>query len=224
MDILFDNEGMEEKFNIKLAERPVIPVPEAIYDEFPVPGRNGVLKVFNRYDNTEFTLRFNYIDKDAKPIFIEMVNWLQGKKFYRETDNQYYRVLAQSIPEISPANNDIAEWCDFEITLETEPFWYEDAGITTVTDSAFIFNPSNIDAGTVMTVYGNGVCRVRINDNMMEFIDVQGSITVDGILKSLHQSYNRMSGRYPEFKSGENEIEIGGDTEKVEFHQRWCWR
>lgn len=224
MDILFDNEGMEEKFNIKLAERPVIPVAKAIYDEYPVSGRNGVLKEFNRYDNTEFTLRFNYIDEHAKPRFIEMVNWLQNKRIYRESDNQYYRVLAQSLPEISPANNDIAEWCDFEITIETEPFWYEDAGITTVTDSTTILNPSNIDAGAVMTVYGTGVCRVRINENMMEFADVQGSITVDGILKRRLQQYNSMSGRYPELASGNNEIEISGDTERIEIHKRWCWR
>lgn len=224
IDILFDNEGLQEEFNIQLAERPVIPVAQAIYDEYPVPGRNGVLKQFNRFDNTIFTLRFNYIDKYAKPKFIEIVNWLQNKRIYQESDNRYYRILAHSIPEISPANNDIAEWCDFEITIETEPFWYENAGITTVTDSLTLINPSNIDSGAVLTIYGTGICKVRINDNVMEFSDVKGKLVVDGILKTKLQRYNQMSGYYPVLKSGENEIEISGDTEKVEIQKRWCWR
>src|SRR5690625_2897560 len=123
LNILFDNESILDNFDIELAECPVIPIAEPIYDEYPVPGRNGILKEFDRFDNTTFSLRFNYIDKHAKTKFIKIANWLLDKRIYQEVGSSYHRVLAQSIPVITPATNDIAEWCDFEITLETEPFW-----------------------------------------------------------------------------------------------------
>lgn len=228
MDILFDNESMYRRFGVMLAERPVIPVAEPIYDEYVVPGRNTVLKEFNRYENTEFTLRFNYIDKHAKHRFIELVNWLQGREIYQESGSKYHRVLAQSITGITDANNDMPEWVDFEMNIETEPFWYEDAGTETITSDVIIENPSVIEAPVVIRVYGTGVCRLRINGELIEVTDVQGHVTLDGILKMAHRNMapqdNNMSGKYPVLKSGKNEISIEGSTDYIEVDVRWCWR
>lgn len=223
LNVLFDGESITEKFDIQLAERPVIPVAEAIYNEYSVPGRN-TLKEFSHFENTSFTLRFNYIDDNVKPKFSEILNWLHGRTKYEESDSERYRLLTMSIPQVSDANNDIPEWCDFEIEIETEPFWYEDDGVETITATATIENPSKIDAGVVMTVFGTGTCRVRINDNQMQFVDVQGSVEVNGILKTAYRDNENMSGRYPVLKSGNNEIEVSGQTQRIEIEKRWQWR
>lgn len=223
LDILFDGEGITEQFDIQLAERPLIPVAEAIYDTYEVPGRNA-LREFSHFENTVLTLRFNYIDSNAKPKFGDILNWLHGKRKYQESGNNRYRLLTMSILNVSDANNDIPEWCDFEIEIETEPFWYEDAGTETITDTAIIRNPSKIDAGVIMRVFGTGTCRVRINNNQMEFVDVQEQVEVNGILKTAYRDNENMSGQYPELLSGENDIEISGQTERIEIEKRWCWR
>ena len=228
LDVLFDGESFTEQFNVKLAERPVLPVAEARYITYDVPGRNGSLQVFDGYEDVPLPLHFNYIDDGAKPTFREMVNWLSDKKTFQLSDTDRYRVLSQSIIDIGPATNDIREWCDFGINLLTEPFEYEDDGVHTITSSATITNPSNIDAGAIVTVFGTGTCRVRINDNQMEFNDVQGHVTVDGILKNAYRNGSNqnenMRGRYPLLESGNNEVEVSGATERIEIETRWCWR
>lgn len=228
LEVLFDEQSVNERFNIKLAERPELPVAKERYLTYEVPGRNGSLTVFDGYEDVVFPLRFSYIDKEAKSTFREIVNWLTGKKKIRLSGSENYRLLTQSVITINPANNDIAEWCDFEIEVMAEPFEYEDAGTQETTTNTTIINPSNIDAGAIIKVYGTGTCRVLLNDNQMIFTDVQDYVVVDGIKKKAHKLMssrdNNMQGRYPILKSGENKISVSGQTTKIEVSKRWCWR
>lgn len=229
MDILFNDESIQEEFNIHLAERPYIPVAQPRYEEYGVPGRNGTLKRLDGYDNVGVDLRFNYIDKDAKDIFDEIVNWLHYRDRYQESDSDKYRIIAEPVIDVSPANNDFYDWVDFEIHLEFEPFKYEDAGTIEVTDEETVVNPSNIEAEAIMRVYGEGTCRVMVNDNHMEFIDVDEITIVNGIKKVVESRTgrrldNQMEGQFPVLQSGENTIEVSGNAERIEIDLRWCWR
>jgi phage-related protein len=228
LDVLFDGESLTDVFGITLSERPVIPVANAVYSEYSVPGRNGALQIFENYDDVPINLKFNYIDKRAKPKFREIVNWLSDKETFRLSDSQNYRVLTQPLIGISDGTNDIKGWCDFELDLLTESFEYEDVGTEKIEDEIILYNPSQIDAPVIMRVYGNGVCRVRINGDLIELIDVQEQTTIDGVLKIAHRGGasqdNNMSGQYPLLLPGENTISVEGSTEYVEVDVRWCWR
>lgn len=228
LEVLFDEVSINSEFGITLAERPVLPVSGARYITYEVPGRNGKLSIFDGYEDVPYSLRFNYIDENAKPAFREIVNFLTGKKKVRLSDNDNYRLISQSVISIKDANNDIEEWCDFEIEIITEPFEYEDAAMQTTTTNTTIVNPSNIEAGVILKVFGTGTCRVLLNENQMIFTDVQDYITVDGIMKKAHKDMssrdNTMQGRYPVLKSGSNTISVSGQTSKIEIYKRWCWR
>lgn len=230
MEVLFDNQSIDDEFNIFLAERPVIPAAEMEYETISVPGRDGSLTRELGYKSKPFSLRFNYLHKeDVKQTFRSIVNWLTGKQTVRFSDDlTVNRVITKLV--VKDARNDIKEYADFIVELETEPFWYENTGVQTITSTSVVTinNPSVIETGVVMTVYGTGTCRVRVNDNQMVFTDVQDFIIVDG-LRGLAHRYgasqdNNMSGQYPIFKSGNNEIQISGATEKVEIEKRWSWR
>ncbi|WP_208560635.1 hypothetical protein [Marinilactibacillus kalidii] len=228
LEVLFDEESINKKFNITLAERPELTVAKERYLVYEVPGRNGNLTVFDGYDNVPLTLHFNFIDDDVRATFREMNNWLIGKKKVRLSDTEMYRNITQSVLTVNAANNDIKEWCDFELEIITDPFEYEDAGIEEVTSEAIIDNPSKVDAETSIKVYGEGTCRVLLNDNQMIFKDVKEYVVVDGMIKKAHKLMsskdNDMQGRYPVLKSGENKISIDGQTTKIEVSKRWCWR
>lgn len=226
MDVLFDEVSINQQFNIRLAERPVIPVAEMEYETIQVPGRNGSLTRELGYRSKPFALRFNYIDTDgAKPKYRDIVDWLTGRRTLRFSDDwEFYRVIQQMNPQ--DATNDIKEYADFVIQMETEPFWYKDFDIETVTGTSILTNPTKIETEAKMTVYGDGICRVRVNDNQMVFTDVQDHVTVDRGTSHRNRisQDNKMSGQYPIFLPGNNEIEIEGATDRVEIDVRWCWR
>ncbi|MFC6464948.1 distal tail protein Dit [Marinilactibacillus sp. GCM10026970] len=226
IDVLFDEESINKKFNIRLAERPVVPVAEMEYESIEVPGRHGSLTRKIGYRSKPFSLKFNYIDiNGAKPKYRDIVNWLTNKrKIHFSDDKDYYRVIQQMNPV--DAENDIREYADFVVEMITEPFWYKDHGIQLITQKTTLQNPSVIETSLKLTVYGDGICRVRVNDNQMVFTDVQGHITIDrgtAHRNGINQD-NKMSGHYPIFLPGNNEIEIGGSTRKVDIEVRWCWR
>lgn len=227
LKVYFDNESINDQFNITLAERPVIPVAEQEYETIQVPGRvEGSLTRKLGYYSKPFYLRFNYIDSDgAKPKYRDIVDWLTGRRLLHFSDEpDFYRVIQKVNPQ--DAENDLAEYADFLIEMETEPFWYKDFGKQTITERTIITNPTKIETKARLTVFGNGVCRVRINGNQMVFTDVRGHVTVErGIAhRNGNPQNNNMSGQYPIFLPGNNEIEIDGATERVEVDVRWCWR
>lgn len=229
VEVLFDNQSINSQFNLSLAERPLIPAAEMEYDSISVPGRDGKLTRELGYKAKPFPLRFNFIHKEnVKQTFREITNWLTNKKTIKLSDDLgVYRIITQL--NVQDATNDLKEYADFIVNLETEPFWYENAGVQTITSgTATIVNPSVIETGVVMTVYGTGICRVRVNDNQMVFTDVQDFVIVDGIRRIAHKydasQDNKMSGQYPMFLPGNNEIEVSGATTKVEFEKRWSWR
>ena len=229
MEVLFDNVSINEQFDISLAERPVIPAAEMEYETISIPGRDGSLTRELGYKSKLIPLRFNYIHKNnVEKTFRDITNWLTNKKKIAfSNDLSVYRLISQI--NIQDAKNDIKEHVDFIVEVETEPFWYEDAGTQTLSSgSTTIVNPSVIDTGVIIKVYGTGTCRVTINDNHMIFTDVQDFVFVDGRRGLAHRNGvsqdNKMSGQYPVLKSGNNTVAVSGATTKIEIEKRWSWR
>lgn len=228
LEVLFDEESINKQFNLTLAERPEITVAKERYLTYEVPGRNGNLTVFDGFENVPLVLHFNFINTNVRSTFREINNWLIGRSKVRLSDTKMYRIITQSIISVNTVRNDLKEWCDFEIEIMTEPFEYEDAGTEEASGETTIYNPSKIDAETTLKVYGEGTCRVLLNNNQIILKDVQDFIIVDGIIKKAHKLLsskdNDMQGQYPVLKSGENAISFSGQTTKVEIVKRWCWR
>lgn len=228
MEVLFDNEGICEQFNIYLAERPVIPVAEMEYETINVEGRNGPLTRELGYRLKPLILRYNYIHKEhVKQTFRQVVNWLTGRRTLSLSDDpEVYRIISQL--NVTDAINSHRQYVGFDIEVETEPFWYQYDGVMTIDSTATIINPSKIPAPFILKVFGDGTCNVKINDNDMTFRDVQGQLIVDGILKTayrgLRNENNNMTGGYPLLQTGENTISISGNTDRIEIEKRWCWR
>lgn len=226
LNIYFDNENFNQLFDVHFAERPIVPVAEMEYEETAVPGRDGKLTRELGYKNTPIPMSFNFVDlTNAKKKLREIANWLTSKKeFYFSDDTEVYRIITKL--NILETRNEIKELIGFVLQIETEPFWYEDAGLVTVTDSATITNPTAISVDAKMRINGTGTCRVLLNDNQMVFTDTQGYVEIEkrnAIRNGVGQN-NSMSGQYPVFVPGENQLSISGQTTSVVVDLRWAYR
>lgn len=225
MDVLFDGINIKETFNIQLAERPLISSAEMEYETVDVPGGRTLIRELG-YKNTPLELRFNYIHRtNTKKTFREITNWLTNKRIIKFSDDMdVYRVITKL--NVQDATNDIKEYVDFIVKLETEPFWYEDAGQVTVSDSATITNPTAIKVDAKMRINGTGTCRVLLNDNQMVFTDVQGFVDIEkknAFRNGIGQN-NSMSGQFPVLLPDKNTLSISGQTTSVVLDLRWAYR
>lgn len=226
LNIYFDNKNFNQLFDVHFAERPIVPVAEMEYEETVVPGRDGELTRELGYKSTPIPMSFNFVDlTNAKKKLREIANWLTSKKeFYFSDDTEVYRIITKL--NILETRNEIKELIGFVLQIETEPFWYEDVGLVTVTDSTTITNPTAISVDAKMRINGTGTCRVLLNDNQMVFTDTQGYVEVEkrnAIRNGVGQN-NSMSGQYPVFVPGKNQLSISGQTTSVVVDLRWAYR
>lgn len=226
MNIYFDDENFNQLFNVHFAGRPIVPIAEMEYEATSVPGRDGELTRELGYKNTPIPMSFNFVDlTNAKKKLREVTNWLISRKeFYFSDDTEVYRIITKL--NVLETRNEIKELIGFVVQIETEPFWYEDAGVITVTDSTTITNPSAINVDAKMRINGTGTCRVLLNDNQMVFTDTQGYVEIEkrnAIRNGVGQN-NSMSGQYPVLVTGENQLSISGQTTSVVVDLRWAYR
>lgn len=226
LNIYFDNENFNQLFDVHFAERPIVPVAEMEYEVAVVPGRDGELTRELGYKNTPIPMSFNFVDlTNAKKKLREVTNWLTSRKeFYFSDDEDVYRVITKL--NVVETYNEIKELIGFVLQVETEPFWYEEAGQVTVSDSATITNPTAIKVDAKMRINGTGTCRVLLNDNQMVFTDVQGFIDIEkknAFRNGIGQN-NSMSGQFPVLLPGKNTLSISGQTTSVVLDLRWAYR
>lgn len=226
MNIYFDDENFNQLFNVHFAGRPIVPIAEMEYEATSVPGRDGELTRELGYKNTLIPMSFNFVDtRNSKKRLREVANWLTNKqKIYFSDDEDVYRVITKL--NVVETYNEIKELIGFVLQVETEPFWYEEAGHVTVSDSATITNPTVIKVDAKMRINGTGTCRVLLNNNQMVFTDVQGFVEIEkknAFRNGIGQN-NYMSGQYPVFLPGENQLSISGQTTSVVLDLRWAYR
>lgn len=230
LDVLFDGESINRKFGISLKARPLIPIAEMEYEEVDVPGRNGSLTRKLGYKSKPFKLEFNFIELNgAKIKFREIVSWLNNKNRISFSDDiEMYRVI-QTV-NFEDAENDLGDFVGFVLELGTEPFWYQDAGVSHIESSGKIINPSAEEAPCIIRgkAKGNGNCEIIINQKRMVFKGTKGELVIDGILGHAIDDEgpadNKMEGKYPVLFPGENEVTVSGNISDVSVEKRWCWR
>lgn len=226
LNIFFDNDNFNDLFGVYFSERPIVPVAEMEYETINVPNRDGELTRELGYKNTIIPMSFNFVDiNNAKKELRRISDWLINKReFYFSDDDSVYRVIKKL--NILETSNIFREIIGFVLTIETEPFWYEEKEQITITEEATIVNPTKIPVDAKLRIKGTGTCRVLLNDNQMIFTDVQGFIDIEkkNAFRNGVSQNNSMSGKYPILLPGENTISISDQTTSVVIDLRWAYR
>jgi phage-related protein len=114
------------------------------------------------------------------------------------------------------------------VTFKINPgFFYLDSGDTplVLTAPGAITNPGNHDAEPLIKITGSGVVQVDINGEVFEVAILDGYIMIDSesqyIYKDTTNLGDNMTGDFPVFTPGVNNISWTGTVTEIEIIPRW---
>ena len=215
------------QYGIHVLEQPSITIPSERVTFTDVPGRSGSLTQLEGddvYDDMVLTATCLIADPSRIP---EIAAWLRGSGTVTFANRQggfyHARVVNQiSFEKILRGNPHRS----FAINFRCKPFWYlSDVKPITLTKSGtFIINPGRVASEPVITVYGSGEITLMVGMTITE-LEIADKITLDTPLMEAYSGStsmnNCMSGDFPTFLPGENEVSWFGSVTRIEIYPNW---
>lgn len=193
-------------------------------DVFEIPYRNEDLMV---HSNTykPYLRRMELATKEKK--YIPQINsWLNGRgKLRTSVDSGGYFIASV----INGLDREIISrlFDSINVTFKVNPFFYLDSGdlIVTITAATKIYNPGTIYSEPIIKIYGSGNIDLGIGNKIYSFKSVDEYIVVDSELKYVYKDTlnqgDKMTGDFPVFKVGDNDIAFTGNVSKIEITPKW---
>src|SRR5690625_1483374 len=211
-----------------------IPTAEQDTEHIDIRGRDGSLTKKYGYKNIEIPIQFTMFDTEQgfKPKFRRAKHHLLNAKvlIFDDDDVVYYKVKAV---QIETSENIIRQFGEFTVNFTLDPFAYElNNEPITVTSQTTIEN-DGYTALPIITAQVSGTGKIYINDQEITIQNVNGSITIDSMMKNAYrkspagliaENMNKhMIGHFPVLEHGDNGIKFEGDIEKLEviLNKRW---
>lgn len=214
----FGDKNSYENFGIVMAKRPSIPSPKRRINYFNIPGRSGSLKFDeSTYEDITLTIECNLKSTEIANRIDEIKAWLfeTGESdlvFSYQPDKKYIAQVVNAI-DFKQVYKFIGQ---FPIIFNCKPFKYESSSnVMMPASSPFTFkNTGTLPSEPIITVYGTGLIKLIINEEIIELHDVDEMIELDSELMECYDKSemrnNSMYGEFPLFKVGENKISWEG--------------
>lgn len=207
--------------------RPSIPSAVPKYEIIPVDGRNGSLTRFMGYDDVPLSIEFNILfQKNVKRKWREIKAFLQKAKTLSFTDDPDFHRKVKQV-SINATENEVENSGIFTVDFVLDPFEYQNTQKTIHTASPFnLNNPGTENSVPLIHVYGTGDITLRFNGVGVTLHNLTDEIILDCDLEEAYKGSttnmnDNMSGEFPEFKSGTNQISFTGNVSKIEIDGRW---
>lgn len=220
-----------DEYGFKPKGRIEVPTAEQRTEHVVIKGRDGSLTKNYGYEDIFLPAHFTMYDTDKgfKPRFRKAKHHLlNAKDLVFDDDNEiYYKVKAV---RIETAENSIKQFGEFTVNFTLDPFMYElDNEPITITSQTTIVNDGHT-ALPIITAQVSGTGNIYINDQEIIIQDVNGSITIDSEMQNAYRAgsppqnmNDKMIGKFPILKHGDNVIEFDGDISELEIvcNRRW---
>ena len=230
-EIIYNNKSSLKDLNLKLENYPTIPLSTEEYEETTIVSRKGqLIENTGTYKNKHVTFEFTINKNDEMLNFDEIYDWLLNIKdnrfFYWQT-NRCLRVKKVKFGDFKQ------EFRTFgTITLEFifEPFWEDsEPTITTLTEDGSIMYYGTAPSSPIIKVYGSGNIQININGQSFMVRNVGNYVTIDNNLMQVRDQFEQSkdfdsSGNFIEFETGEIEIELDSNVDKIEITYTNKWR
>lgn len=220
-------------YGIHVSEQPPITFPAERSTTTNVPGRPGSLTTLDGedvYDDLLLTASCFITSLDR---IYEISRWLKGSgtvTFANRLGGHYKARIVNQIPfeKILRGN----PHCSFAVNFRCFPFWYLDGveNISLYTSTQVIQNPGSVYSEPVIKVFGSGNITLMVGTQIIELQDVDGSITIDSVLKEAYKESalgtstlqnEKMTGEFPILRSGANAISWSGNVNLVVITPNW---
>lgn len=223
-DIRINNE-LGRNYYLCMVDRPKIPTAKKKVEFIEIDGReNGALTKEKGYEDVEFTIEFNLLeDENIKPLLRKIKAWIMSAKVVSFTDDYVYRKI-KSV-EIGDIENEIEEYGNFQVAFKSDPYEYAIEQPFTLTTPATIINQGTLHSLPKLTIYGTGNITIQINGISFQIKGVNPSVIVDSDLMECYYNTtpmnDKMIGKFPIFKEGENTISWVGNVNMIDIETRW---
>lgn len=219
------NDKLGQNYHLCMVDRPNIPTAKKKVEFIEIDGReSGALTKEKGYEDVEFTVEFNLLeDENIKPLLRKIKAWIMSAKIVSFTDDYVYRKI-KSV-EIGDIENEIEEYGKFQVTFKSDPYEYAIEQPFTLTTPATIMNQGTLHSLPKLTIYGTGNITIQINGISFQIKGVNPSVIVDSDLMECYYNTtpmnDKMVGKFPIFKEGENTISWTGSVNMVDIETRW---
>ncbi|MDM5430840.1 phage tail domain-containing protein [Bacillus mycoides] len=219
------NDKLGRNYHLCMVDRPKIPTAKKKIEFIEVDGReNGALTKEKGYEDVNFTVEFNLLeDENIKPLLRKIKAWIMNAKVVSFTDDYVYRKI-KSV-EIGDIDNEIEEYGKFQVTFTADPYEYAIEQPITITNPVTIMNQGTLHSLPKLTIYGTGNITIQINGISFQVKGVNPFVIVDSDLMECYYNTtpmnDKMVGKFPTFKEGENTISWTGSVSKIDIETRW---
>ncbi|WP_040210860.1 distal tail protein Dit [Clostridium polynesiense] len=219
----FGDKNSYTDFGILISKRPSIPSAKRRVDFYNIPGRSGTLKYDeNTYEDITITLECSLRSTDLLSEIDKIKYWLFSSAeseliFSFQKDKKYIAQVVNSI-DIKQVYKYLGY---FPIIFSCHPFKYHsDDNILIPYASPFTFkNTGTLPSEPIITIYGSGLIKLKVNDEVIELHDVDGIIELDSELMECYSPTElrngSMYGEFPLFRTGDNKISWEGTVSNI---------
>lgn len=230
---LYFNGHSSDEYFCHIEHKPDIPVPEAKYEEYEVPGRNGKLHAdLGYYDNVTVTYQLyfhgrNPTAEDARTI----KKWLAGTPGTHQLSDGYdpaFFYLAIAKP--GSISNLFDKYGRLSVEFDCDPRHFSVVGYQAMQmqSGQTLLNPLDHVALPWLEITGNG-SEGRVTVNGVEFaVGTVVNKTLycdcenwDAYLTGGTNANARVGGTWPSLQPGENTISWSGGVTGVKLTPRW---
>ena len=241
MGVIIYNGKSSEELGIRIARFPDYTMPERVYENVHVPGKNGDVVMdtgtFNNV-NREYDISVPALNNDYYRTIDQISKWLHSSSGYARLedtyDQEHYRMAIYK--ESSTIENLFNEAGQATIAFECKPQRYYKVGDVPVlcTSSRVIFNHTGFVSLPIMVV--------KINRNVTGTITINGKqitikeqdisdtldITIDSEVQDAYSGTLNMNsmisttdGEFPKLDPGNNNVSFSGGIVNVKIMPRW---
>lgn len=230
---LYFNGHSSDEYFCHIEHKPDIPVPEAKYEEYEVPGRNGKLHAdLGFYDNVTVTYQLyfhgrNPTAEDARTI----KKWLAGTPGTHQLSDGYdpaFFYLAIAKP--GSISNLFDKYGRLSVEFDCDPRHFSVVGYQAMQmqSGQTLLNPLDHVALPWLEITGNG-SEGRVTVNGVDFaVGTVANKTLycdcenwDAYLTGGTNANARVGGTWPSLQPGENTISWSGGVTGVKLTPRW---
>lgn len=228
LSIIYNNKDSYDDFALIMERLPSLPCSKAEYETIDIEGRDGTLNIFKNYSDGELKIDFEIKDKDFEANKNSMLSWLLGEESNKELlvsedISLFYKVKQVSVGEIKHEGR----LRKFTVTFRIAPFTYLVDGKRTreITNGSVVLNGGTHKSTPRLKIYGSGSVTITINNKSFTLKNIDGYVVIDS---ELHQVYKDninkgkdMTGEFPVFFSGQNNVSWTGAISKIEATPNW---
>lgn len=190
-----------------------------------ISGRHGTLTATDgAYES--YIIQAEFILKDVSKIDKICANFKgEGDLIFSDNLDRKYKARVNNQIEFSRIIRSLKR---FAVEFEAQPFMYESAtSALTLTEPTSVLNVGTFESEPIITVYGQGDITLTVNNKNVILSGIEDKITVNSeILNAYNDTLSlntKMSGDFPIFEVGENNISWTGSVVKLEIMPNWRW-